>query len=92
MAAIRNHGKTHREIEDLKSLLADGETDDEMRALAQLDLPELEEQMQKLEQDMQVNAAAQGCSADNKSAILEIRAGDGRIRGSAFRRRSFPHV
>ena len=83
VAAIRNHSRTTREIDDLKSLLDDGETDDEMRALAQLELPELEAQLEKLEADMQIMLLPKD-AADNKSAILEIRAGTGGSEAALF--------
>jgi len=83
VAAIRNHSRTTREIDDLNSLLDDGETDDEMRALAQLELPELEAQLEKLEADMQIMLLPKD-AADNKSAILEIRAGTGGSEAALF--------
>ncbi|MEM9104628.1 MAG: peptide chain release factor 1 [Pseudomonadota bacterium] len=83
VAAIRNHGRTTSEIADLKTLLDDSETDDEMRALAQLELPELEERLEKLEADMQIMLLPKD-AADNKSAILEIRAGTGGSEAALF--------
>ncbi len=83
VAVIRNHSRTAREIDDLNSLLDDGETDEEMRALAQLELPELEAQLDKLESDMQIMLLPKD-AADNKSAILEIRAGTGGSEAALF--------
>lgn len=83
VATIRNHGKTVSEITDLNSLLDDEETDAEMRALAELELPELEERLEKLEQDMQVMLLPKD-AADDKSAILEIRAGTGGSEAALF--------
>ncbi|MEM6464298.1 MAG: peptide chain release factor 1 [Pseudomonadota bacterium] len=83
VTAIRNHGRTVSEISDLKSLLDDSETEDEMRALAQIELPELQDRLEKLEQDMQVMLLPKD-AADHKSAILEIRAGTGGSEAALF--------
>ncbi|WP_136658439.1 peptide chain release factor 1 [Nitratireductor sp. XY-223] len=83
VATIRSHSKAVSEIADLNSLLEDDETDPEMRALAELELPKLEEQREKLEQDMQVMLLPKD-AADDKSAILEIRAGTGGSEAALF--------
>lgn len=83
VAAIRNHAKTVCEIADLESLVDDSETDREMQALAALELTELEEQQAKLEHDMQLMLLPKD-AADDKSAILEIRAGTGGSEAALF--------
>ncbi|MDF2373257.1 MAG: peptide chain release factor 1 [Rhizobiaceae bacterium] len=83
VAAIRNHAKTVSEIADLESLLDDSETDREMQALAALELTELEERQAKLEHDMQLMLLPKD-AADDKSAILEIRAGTGGSEAALF--------
>lgn len=83
VATIRNHAKTIAEIDDLKSMLSDADTDDEMRSLAELELPELEERIGRLEQDMRIMLLPKD-AADDKSAILEIRAGTGGSEAALF--------
>lgn len=83
VATIRNHAKTIAEIDDLKSMLSDADTDDEMRSLAELELPDLEERVDRLEQDMQIMLLPKD-AADDKSAILEIRAGTGGSEAALF--------
>lgn len=83
VAAIRNHAKTVSEIADLESLVDDSETDREMQALAALELTELEERQAKLEHDMQLMLLPKD-AADDKSAILEIRAGTGGSEAALF--------
>ena len=71
--------------------LPTGPTDREMRELAELELPDVEERIEALEQEIQILLLPKD-AADEKSAILEIRAGTGGNRGGPLRRRSFPHV
>lgn len=83
VATIRDHAKTIAEIDDLKSMLSDADTDDEMRSLAELELPDLEERVDRLEQDMRIMLLPKD-AADDKSAILEIRAGAGGSEAALF--------
>ncbi|MBW8640821.1 peptide chain release factor 1 [Hoeflea sp. WL0058] len=83
VAAIRNHGKTVTEIGDLKQMLKDRDTEQDMRALAELELAELEERLAELEAQMQVMLLPKD-AADEKSAILEIRAGTGGSEAALF--------
>ncbi|MEO4043180.1 peptide chain release factor 1 [Hoeflea sp. CAU 1731] len=83
VVAIRNHGKTITEIGDLKQMLKDRDTEQEMRALAELELAELEERLEELEAQMQVMLLPRD-AADEKSAILEIRAGTGGSEAALF--------
>ncbi|GKX35393.1 MAG: peptide chain release factor 1 [Rhizobiaceae bacterium MnEN-MB40S] len=83
VAAIRNHGRTVTEIDDLKQMLKDRDTEQEMRALAELELAELEERLEELEAQMQVMLLPKD-AADEKSAILEIRAGTGGSEAALF--------
>lgn len=83
VAGIRNLQKTTSEIDDLKSLLDDRDIDDEMRTLASLELPELEARQIELERAMQLMLLPKD-AADEKSAILEIRAGTGGSEAALF--------
>ncbi|MGR6429639.1 peptide chain release factor 1 [Rhizobium sp. PAMB 3174] len=80
---IREYEKGVAELADLKALLADKATDREMRELAELEIPELEEQIEALEKEMQILLLPKD-AADEKSAILEIRAGTGGSEAALF--------
>ncbi|MCK8781163.1 peptide chain release factor 1 [Rhizobium sp. NTR19] len=80
---IRDYEKTIAEVADLKAMLADKSTDREMRELAEMELPEAEERIEALEKDMQVLLLPKD-AADEKSAILEIRAGTGGNEAALF--------
>lgn len=83
VATIRTYSKTVSEIADLNGLMKESDIDPEMRALAELELPELEERRVSLEQDMQILLLPKD-AADDKSAILEIRAGTGGSEAALF--------
>jgi peptide chain release factor 1 len=80
---IREYQKTVSEIADLEALMADKSTDREMRDLAEMELPELEAHVETLEAAMQILLLPKD-SADEKSAILEIRAGTGGSEAALF--------
>ncbi len=80
---IREYQKAQGEISDLEAMLADKGTDREMRDLAEMELPELKERIETLEQDMQILLLPKD-AADEKSAILEIRAGTGGSEAALF--------
>ena len=80
---IREYQKAEGEARDLDALLADRTTDREMRELAELELPELTERIERLEGDMQILLLPKD-AADEKSAILEIRAGTGGSEAALF--------
>ena len=82
-AKIRELLAAEREIADLEAMLADRATDAEMRALAQAELPELEERIEALQHDIQLLLLPKD-EADDKNAILEIRAGTGGDEASLF--------
>ena len=83
VATIRNYEKTVGEISDLNTMLRESGIEDEMRVLAELELPELEERRAALEGDMQIMLLPKD-AADDKSAILEIRAGTGGSEAALF--------
>ncbi|ANH05917.1 MULTISPECIES: peptide chain release factor 1 [Shinella] len=83
VAKIREYQKVSGEIADLDALLADKATDREMRDLAEMELPELKERLEGLEKEMQILLLPKD-AADEKSAILEIRAGTGGSEAALF--------
>ncbi|XHE15950.1 peptide chain release factor 1 [Agrobacterium deltaense] len=80
---IRDYEKAVSEAADLEALLADRTTDKDMRDLAEMELPEVESRISELEKDMQVLLLPKD-DADEKSAILEIRAGTGGSEAALF--------
>ncbi|MAS07802.1 MAG: peptide chain release factor 1 [Ahrensia sp.] len=71
------------ERDDLNTLLADKATDGDMRMLAEMELPEVEEKIEALEKDIQLLLLPKD-AADTKDAILEIRAGTGGLEAALF--------
>ncbi|MGF0523170.1 peptide chain release factor 1 [Agrobacterium pusense] len=80
---IREYEKAISEAADLEALLADKTTDKDMRELAEMELPEIESRIEELEKDTQVLLLPKD-AADEKSAILEIRAGTGGSEAALF--------
>jgi len=80
---IREYQKVSGEIADLDALMNDKTTDREMRDLAEMELPELKEKLEGLEKEMQILLLPKD-AADEKSAILEIRAGTGGSEAALF--------
>jgi peptide chain release factor 1 len=70
-------------IEEAEQLLADPDSDEEMRELAQIECAELGEKLPELEQKFKI-ALLPRDAADEKSAILEIRAGTGGDEAALF--------
>ena len=83
VAKVREYEKVNGEIADLEALLADKATDREMRDLAEMELPDLKERLEGLEKEMQILLLPKD-AADEKSAILEIRAGTGGSEAALF--------
>ncbi|MES5047021.1 peptide chain release factor 1 [Rhizobium nepotum] len=80
---VREYEKAVSEATDLEALLADKTTDRDMRDLAEMELPDVEDRIGELEKDMQVLLLPKD-AADEKSAILEIRAGTGGSEAALF--------
>lgn len=80
---IRELRAAEREHADLEALLADKATDAEMRALAEDELPQLEERIADLQKHIQILLLPKD-AADEKNAILEIRAGTGGDEAALF--------
>ncbi|CAM5609963.1 peptide chain release factor 1 [Aquamicrobium terrae] len=80
---IRALRAAEHERTDLEVMLADKGTDAEMRALAEADLPQVEERIEALEQEIQILLLPRD-AADERNAILEIRAGTGGDEAALF--------
>jgi peptide chain release factor 1 len=80
---IRELRAAEGELVDLKAMLADRTTDAEMRELAEADLPAVEERIETLQKDIQILLLPKDV-ADDRNAILEIRAGTGGDEAALF--------
>ena len=81
--AIRTFRGLEQEIADLEKLGADPQTEVEMRALAEEELPDLRARLEKAAHDLRL-ALLPRDAADEKGAILEIRAGTGGDEAALF--------
>ncbi len=81
--AIRAYEGRLKEIADLRALLEDPQTDAEMRAMAEEELRALEAGLPEQEQRIRLLLLPRD-SADEKNAILEIRAGTGGDEAALF--------
>jgi peptide chain release factor 1 len=73
----------HAEIAGLDEILKDAATDAEMRSLAEAEHRELEDKLPELERELQFLLLPKD-AADDRSAILEVRAGTGGDEASLF--------
>ncbi|MGF6156890.1 peptide chain release factor 1 [Ensifer sp. KUDG1] len=80
---IRAYEKATAELADITAMLADKSTDREMRDLAEMEKPEVQAAIEGLEQEIQILLLPKD-AADEKSAILEIRAGTGGSEAALF--------
>jgi peptide chain release factor 1 len=83
VAKVRAMRSAEHEQADLEAMLADKGTDAEMRALAEADLPEVKDRIEGLQKDIQILLLPKD-AADEKNAILEIRAGTGGDEAALF--------
>jgi peptide chain release factor 1 len=81
--AIRDYRSELKEVEGLKALIADPGIDAEMRAFAGTESGEAEARLEALENQLRL-ALLPKDAADEKSAILEIRAGTGGDEAALF--------
>lgn len=81
--AFGSYQKIQKEITDSKEILADPETEDELKELAELELTELESAASQLEEDLKFLLIPKDPN-DEKNVILEIRAGAGGDEASLF--------
>jgi peptide chain release factor 1 len=79
---------TRQELQDLETMLEDPELDAEMRSLTEAEIEEVRGRMPALEQAVRL-ALLPKDEADEKSAILEIRAGTGGDEAALFARDLF---
>jgi peptide chain release factor 1 len=75
--------EAERELQDLASLAQDPESDSEMKALAEAELRELRQRLPALEQQVKI-ALLPKDEADERNAILEVRAGTGGEEAALF--------
>ncbi|MGB7288370.1 MAG: peptide chain release factor 1 [Salaquimonas sp.] len=83
VSKIRELREVENALKGLDELLADKATDKEMRELAEMEYPELEEQIEKYAGEIKLLLLPKD-SADDKSAVLEIRAGTGGSEAALF--------
>src|SRR5829696_10379398 len=83
VAAIRAYRAAADNLSGLDALLDDPRTDGEMRALAEAERPEAVEALERAAQGLRVLLLPKD-EADEKSAILEVRAGTGGDEASLF--------
>jgi peptide chain release factor 1 len=83
VAKVRALRMAEQEQADLEAMLADKSTDAEMRGLADADLPEVKQRIETLQKDIQILLLPKD-AADDKNAILEIRAGTGGDEAALF--------
>ncbi|MCL6229757.1 peptide chain release factor 1 [Bartonella bilalgolemii] len=80
---IRALNSLCKEIEDIETIISDTQTDTELRNLAQEELSSLYQKIQELEQKLQILLLPKDI-ADEKSVIIEIRAGTGGSEAALF--------
>jgi len=83
VAGIEEWRRARAELADLEAMIADAGTDKEMRDLAEVERMALVEKLPKLERSVQVMLLPKD-EADEKSAILEVRAGTGGDEAALF--------
>jgi peptide chain release factor 1 len=81
--AVKAYRSAQTELNDIDALIADPSTDTEMRQLAEGERPQLEEKRVALEQQIRV-ALLPKDAMDERSVVLEIRAGTGGDEASLF--------
>jgi peptide chain release factor 1 len=80
---IRELSKAEAERADLMAMIADSSTDREMREMADDELKALKSKIEKLEQQIEIMLLPKD-AADERSAIVEIRAGTGGSEAALF--------
>lgn len=83
LKAIKSYQKIQNEISESKAILADPESEEDFKQLAEDELTELEDLEKKLEKELRVLLIPKDPS-DGKNVILEIRAGAGGDEASLF--------
>ena len=81
VAAVTQYQKLVAEIDDLKSIISC--TDEEMKELAEAELPELEEKLPEAQKELEIMLLPKD-EADDMNVILEVRAGTGGDEAALF--------
>jgi peptide chain release factor 1 len=81
--AIRNYRAASAELEDVETVFADAGTDGEMREIADVERRELREKLEHLERDIRLQLLPKD-AMDERSVVIEIRAGTGGDEASLF--------
>ena len=79
----KNYISFDKNISELKKILDDINTDDELKKMAELELSELKTEHEKNEKKLKLFLLPKD-EADKKNAIIEIRAGTGGLEASLF--------
>lgn len=83
VASIQDYKKSKSELEDLTVMLEDDDLDAEMKELTELEVEELQAKLPDLEQQIKIDLLPKD-DADEKNAILELRAGTGGDEAALF--------
>lgn len=83
VAAARDLLQKREEMADLAEMIADGDTDADMKAMAEEEFRELKDLLPELDHRIQIQLLPKD-AADDKNAILEIRAGTGGDEAALF--------
>jgi peptide chain release factor 1 len=81
--AIRNYRAASSELEDVEALFADADSDGEMRDIADTERRELRDKLEVLEREIQLQLLPKD-AMDERSVVIEIRAGTGGDEASLF--------
>ncbi len=81
--AVKAYRAAAAEISDIESLIADPQTDSDMRAMAESERPELEARREEFVQHIRI-ALLPKDAMDERNVVLEIRAGTGGDEASLF--------
>ena len=83
VARVMSLRRAEEELAGVEAMLADPAADTEMRALAELEQGELEESVEALRQEVRIGFLPRD-TADDRNAILEVRAGTGGDEAALF--------
>jgi peptide chain release factor 1 len=81
--AVKTYRGAVAELKDIDAMIADTATDAEMREMAQMERPALQERIETLAQEIRV-ALLPKDAMDDRNVVLEIRAGTGGDEASLF--------
>jgi peptide chain release factor 1 len=81
--AIRNYRAASAELQDVEAMFADADTDGEMREIADIERRNLREQLEGLETEIRLQLLPKD-AMDERSVVIEIRAGTGGDEASLF--------